>query len=98
MFIYLFVRFPLDWFRYVRTVRVRTGRSIKGFRLPPAIEFLERRNVEKVIVKGLLSLEGELAGEYFPLHGSYSYKKTNYLLQKTSKRGDAADVCGSPAS
>ena len=29
--------------------------------------------MEAVIVKGLLSLEGDLKGDYFPLHGSRSY-------------------------
>jgi len=58
---------------YVLTSRVRTGRSIKGTRLPPACSFEERRELEALIVKGLLSLEGELKGDYFPLHGSKSY-------------------------
>ena len=35
--------------------------------------FEERREVEKVVVKGLLSMEGELKGDYFPLNGSRSY-------------------------
>jgi creatine kinase len=29
--------------KYVLTCRVRTGRSIRGFRLPPVIGFEERR-------------------------------------------------------
>mmetsp|Transcript_19944 Transcript_19944/g.44277 ORF Transcript_19944/g.44277 Transcript_19944/m.44277 type:complete len:429 (-) Transcript_19944:93-1379(-) len=59
--------------KYVQTTRCRTGRSVRGFRLPPACTFEERRELERVIVKGLLSLTGPLAGEYFPLHGSRSY-------------------------
>merc|ERR1719465_264306 len=59
--------------KYVLTSRCRTGRSVKGFKLPPVTTFEERREVEKVVVKGLLSLEGELKGDYFPLNGSRSY-------------------------
>jgi len=59
--------------RFVKTVRIRTGRSIKGMRLPPANIFEERRKVEQLIVKGLMNLEGDLKGDYFPLAGSRSY-------------------------
>lgn len=59
--------------RYVLTSRVRTGRSISGFRLPPCIGFDERRAMEAIAVKGLMSLKGDFAGDYFPLHGSRSY-------------------------
>jgi len=59
--------------KYVLTARVRTGRSIRGFRLPPACQFQERRRLEEIIVKGLDRLEGDLKGEYFPLHGSKSF-------------------------
>ena len=59
--------------KYVLTTRVRTGRSIKGFKLPPLISFQERRDLEALCVKGLLAMEGELKGDYFPLNGSKSY-------------------------
>merc|ERR1719333_1871368 len=32
--------------KYVLTTRVRTGRSVRGFRLPPSITFEERRRLE----------------------------------------------------
>merc|ERR1719473_2160955 len=59
--------------KYVLTTRVRTGRSIKGFQLPPSISFEERRRLEAIAVKGLLNMKGDLAGDYFPLNGSHSY-------------------------
>merc|ERR1711881_249806 len=59
--------------KYVLTTRVRTGRSVRGFQLPPLISFEERRKLEALCVKGLLSMEGDLKGEYFPLNGSLSY-------------------------
>jgi len=59
--------------KYVLTTRVRTGRSIRGFQLPPVITFEDRRKLEKLVVNALLQMEGDLAGEYFPLHGSRSW-------------------------
>jgi creatine kinase len=55
------------------TTRCRTGRSVRGTRLPPCTTFEERRELERVIVKGLMGLTGDLKGEYFPLHGSQSF-------------------------
>merc|ERR1711998_773715 len=60
--------------KYVLTTRVRTGRSVRGFKLPPAIGFQERRDLEKLCVDALLNMTGDLAGDYFPLRGSRSYK------------------------
>merc|ERR1712159_733543 len=59
--------------KYVLTTRVRTGRSVRGFQLPPTITFEKRRELEALCVKALLSMEGDLKGDYFPLHGSHSY-------------------------
>merc|ERR1711998_757193 len=59
--------------KYVLTTRVRTGRSVRGFKLPPTIGFEERRQLEKLCVDALLKMEGDLKGEYFPLHGSKSW-------------------------
>merc|ERR1711959_431488 len=55
--------------KYVLTSRVRTGRSIAGYKLPPVIGFQERRKMEAQAVKGLLSMKGKLKGDYFPLNG-----------------------------
>merc|ERR1719353_847597 len=60
--------------KYVLTTRVRTGRSVRGFRLPPTIAFEERRRLEALCTKALLNMKGDLKGDYFPLHGSNSYK------------------------
>lgn len=59
--------------KYVLTTRVRTGRSIRGFKLPPMIGFEERRALEALCVKALLRMGGDLKGDYFPLNGSHSY-------------------------
>merc|ERR1719201_908321 len=59
--------------KYVISTRVRTGRSIRGLRLPPCIGKDERREVERVMSKALVMLDGDLKGDYFPLSGSNSY-------------------------
>jgi creatine kinase len=41
---------------FIKTSRIRTGRSIKGFALPPSIKFQERRALEKVIINALATL------------------------------------------
>jgi len=60
--------------KYIETSRCRTGRSVRGYRLPPCNDFQERRAIEDIVVKGLCKLDGDLKGEYFPLRGSRSYK------------------------
>merc|ERR1711907_510451 len=69
--------------KYVLTTRVRTGRSVRGFKLPPTISFEERRKLEALCVKALLNMDGDLKGEYFPLHGSQSYaEKPNGMSEE----------------
>jgi creatine kinase len=58
---------------YVRSTRVRTGRSLTGIPLPPACNKEERRKIETILTKALTNLEGDLKGDYFPLAGSESY-------------------------
>jgi creatine kinase len=58
---------------YIRSVRLRSARSIAGFRFPPACSHSERREVERLSAKALQSLEGTLRGTYYPLPGSLSY-------------------------
>merc|ERR1711970_1622229 len=52
---------------YVISSRCRTGRSIRGYSLPPWCSRAERRKVEKIVVDGLSNLEGEFKGKYYPL-------------------------------
>ena len=49
--------------KYVLSSRVRTGRSIRGYSLPPHCTRAERRAVEKIVVEALASLSGGLKGE-----------------------------------
>jgi len=86
--------------KYVLTARVRTGRSIRGFRLPPACQFEERRQLEKIIVKGLARLEGDLKGDYFPLHGSRSFadKPEGMSKEKEEELRDSGNLFQEPDS
>jgi creatine kinase len=86
--------------RYTLTTRCRTGRSVRGFRLPPACSFEERRELERVIVKGLRSLTGDLEGDYFPLHGSRSFaeKPTGMTKEKEAELRSAGNLFQEPDS
>ena len=48
---------------YVLSSRVRTGRSIRGYSLPPHCNRAERRAVEKIVTDALNSLDGEFKGK-----------------------------------
>ena len=53
---------------YVLSCRVRTGRSIRGYCLPPHCSRAERRGVEKVLTGALSKLDGDFKGKYYPLN------------------------------
>jgi len=52
---------------YVFSCRVRTGRSIRGFCLPPHCNRAERRAVEKISIDALNKLDNGFKGKYYPL-------------------------------
>lgn len=58
---------------YIISVKVRATRNVRGLKLLPAISKTERREVERVVSKGLLDLPDELQGQYYPLAFSQSY-------------------------
>jgi len=49
---------------YVRSSRVRTGRSIRGLAMPTYCTRAERREVERILKEACGKLTGTLAGEY----------------------------------
>ncbi|KAI6660725.1 Creatine kinase, flagellar-like [Oopsacas minuta] len=53
---------------YVLSSRVRTGRSIRGYSLPPHCTREERRGVEKIVAEVLSCFSGEFQGAYYPLN------------------------------
>ena len=52
---------------YVISSRVRTGRSIRGYSLPPHCTRAERRSVEKIVTEVLSSFSEDFQGKYYPL-------------------------------
>ena len=55
--------------KYVLSSRVRTGRCIRGYRLPPNCDRAERRDIEKIGTEILSTFDGDLKGKYYPLKG-----------------------------
>merc|ERR1712176_740148 len=73
--------------KYVISTRVRTGRSISGFPLPPSISADQRKELEGIVVGALSRLEGSLKGDYYPLAGSTTYApKPNGIDKATEER------------
>jgi len=73
--------------KYILTSRCRTGRSVRGFRLPPCNSFEERRKIEELVVSGLLKLDGDLKGDYYPLRGSRSYAPKTGGMSEAMEEG-----------
>jgi creatine kinase len=72
---------------YVISTRVRTGRSISGFPLPPCISADQRKELEAIVVGALANLTGDLKGDYYPLAGSNTYApKPNGIDKETEER------------
>merc|ERR1712045_586264 len=53
----------------VHSCRIRVGRSIEGFGLSPGITKQQRIDVEALMKNAFAKLEGDLAGNYYPLTG-----------------------------
>lgn len=58
-----------DLDRYIVSTRIRVGRNLLGFPLGAGMTRQQRVEVEKKIVSTLQNLDGEFAGEYYPLSG-----------------------------
>jgi len=72
---------------YVISTRVRTGRTISGFPLPPSISQDQRKELEGIVTGALAGLEGEMKGDYYPLAGSNTYApKPNGIDKETEER------------
>jgi len=60
-------RIPVDF--PVKSTRIRVGRNLEGFGLSPGITKEHRLGFEGMMKKAFASLEGDLAGTYYPLTG-----------------------------
>jgi creatine kinase len=62
--------------KYAIFVRVRSSRSLRGLRFPPACDRAERKKAEELLANAFSQLQDDqLRGSYFPLRGSTSYEK-----------------------
>lgn len=59
--------------RYAVFANLETRRNISSMRLPTCCSREERREVERLAVRMLIALEGDLKGHYYPLRHSQSY-------------------------
>ena len=71
--------------QYVLSIRVRTGRNIRGFSLPPACTRAERRDVQQIVAHALAGLQGELEGHYYYLAEMTEQEKQQLI--------DVSDLC-----
>eukprot|EP00931_Biecheleriopsis_adriatica_P061262 TRINITY_DN36829_c0_g1_i1.p1 TRINITY_DN36829_c0_g1~~TRINITY_DN36829_c0_g1_i1.p1 ORF type:complete len:1780 (-),score=395.79 TRINITY_DN36829_c0_g1_i1:42-5381(-) len=59
---------------HVVAARVKVSRNLKNFCFPPALSREARQQVEQIVVKALMQLDGDMAGKYLPLQFSGSYE------------------------
>ncbi len=74
---------------YVLSTRIRVGRNLANFPLGTIISKVQRDEVERLVSMALNALEGELAGEYFPLLGMTSEVQNRLIKEHfLFKEGD----------
>lgn len=81
----------------ILSTRIRVGRNVDTLPLGPAITKEQRDQVESSVVEGLNTLEGELAGEYYPLLGmpkeiQDELIKDHFLFKEGDRFLDAAGL------
>lgn len=82
---------------YIVSTRIRVGRNIDHLPLGPGISKVQRDQVESSVVEGLHTLEGELAGNYYPLLGMSKEVQDNlikdhFLFKEGDRFLDAAGL------
>jgi len=85
--------------KYIVSTRIRVGRNVDNMPLGPAISKEQRDQVELSVVEGLGTLEGELAGNYYPLLGMSKEVqdgliKDHFLFKEGDRFLDAAGLNG----
>ncbi len=53
---------------YIRSTRIRVGRNLADFPLGAGVSRDERKEIEELITAALAQLQGDLAGDYYPLY------------------------------
>lgn len=83
--------------KYIISTRIRVGRNVDSMPLGPAISKEQRNAIEQSVVEGLNTLEGELAGSYYPLLGMSqeiqdALIKDHFLFKEGDRFLDAAGL------
>ena len=83
--------------KYIRSTRVRVARNLKGYGLTPNLRNEDRLEIERKVVEVLKSLEGDLAGDYYPLQGMDEATRLqlvagHFLFKKGDRFLEAAGV------
>ena len=83
--------------KYIVSTRIRVGRNVEHLPLGPGISKVQRDQVESSVVEGLHTLEGELAGDYYPLLGMSKKVQDNlikdhFLFKEGDRFLDAAGL------
>jgi len=82
---------------YILSTRIRVGRNVKDVPLGTIISKEQRDEVESLVSTALTSLDGELVGTYFPLHGMSkevqdSLIKEHFLFKEGDRFLEAAGL------
>ena len=83
--------------KYIVSTRIRVGRNVEHLPLGPGISKVQRDQVESSVVEGLHTLEGKLAGDYYPLLGMSKKVQDNlikdhFLFKEGDRFLDAAGL------
>lgn len=82
--------FHKDDAHMIISTRIRVGRNLKDYPLGPQITDAQRLEIEKKVSAILLTLEGDLHGEYFPLNNLTEHQRKdlieNHFLFKEGDR------------
>ena len=65
--------------KYIISTRIRVGRNVKNYPLGSTITNQQRNAIEKQVSKLLQSLQGELAGNYYPLNNLTPKTRENLI-------------------
>ncbi|XP_044731483.1 arginine kinase-like [Chrysoperla carnea] len=84
--------------KYIKSTRVRCGRSIQGYPFNPRMTVEHYKEIEDEVSKTLTSLEGEFKGCYYPLTGMAKQVQEqlindHFLFKEGDRFLQAANAC-----
>jgi creatine kinase/arginine kinase len=74
---------------FILSTRIRVGRNLANMPLGPAVSKKQRDEIESIVSQALNSLEGKLAGKYYPLSGMNDEDRASLIKEHfLFKEGD----------